>query len=274
MTLDYGQIPGINWSSLKNIERSPKHYRHGLTTPRPDTDTFRLGRAFHTLALEPDLFHEQYAIWPAISPTTGKATRRAGGEWDAFEALHLGAGRTILREQDIPEIEAMAAAVREDPTCAAWLDGMTNVEQVLTWTDAETGLACKGRCDLVTAAGILTDLKTARDHHPRALSRQASSLGYHAQLAYYHDGALASGIPVLGAAILGVEKKPPYDCGVLTLSDDDLHAGRAHYRALLTRLAECLDSDEWPGVYESKPQPLDLQSWAGGMTEDEDLDEF
>ena len=271
MTLDYSQIPGVNWSSLKIIERSPKHYRHGLTTPRPDTDTFRLGRALHTLVLEPHRFAEQYAIWPSISPATGKATRRAGGEWADFEAAHLAAGRTILREQDIAEIEAMAEAVRADPTCAAWLDGMTHVEHVLQWTDAETGIGCKGRCDLVSAAGILTDLKTARDHAPGAMSRQASALGYHAQLAYYHDGALAFGIPVIGAAVLAVEKSAPYDCGVLTLSPEDIQAGRAHYRALLRILAECLEADTWPGVYQGQPQPLALPAWAAGVPEDEEI---
>ena len=268
---DYLAIQAVNWSSLKQIARSPRHYRHLLANPLPDKDDFRLGRALHTLVLEPDLFHEQYAIWPAVSPTTGKKTRRAGGEWDAFESLHLNAGRTILREQDVEGIQAMAASIHTDPTCAAWLDGMHHVEHVLRWTDRETGMECKGRCDCITSDDILTDLKTARDHAPGAMARQASSLAYHAQLAFYLDGAQAMGLDVHGAAILAVEKSPPYDCGVLTLSDEDLEAGRSHYRALLLRLAECRDRDEWPGVYQGKPQPLALPSWAPGMDDEDDI---
>jgi len=271
---DYLAIQAVNFSSLKQMAKSPRHYRHLLANPRPDTDDFRLGRALHTLVLEPYSFVEQYAIWPATSPTTGKATRRAGGEWDAFESLHLNAGRTILREQDIEGIQGMAGSIHADQTCAAWLNGKTHVEHVLRWTDRETGLECKGRCDCISATGILTDLKTARDHTPGAMARQASSLAYHAQLAFYLDGAIESGLPVRGAAILAVEKSAPYDCGVLTLSDDDLEAGRSHYRHLLLRLAECRDRDEWPGVYQGKPQPLVLPSWAPGMDDDEDLDTF
>lgn len=269
---DYGQIKAVNWSTLKEIARSPRHYRHAMATSRPDTDIFRLGRALHTLVLQPERWEEEYAVWPAVSPTTGKKTRRAGSEWDRFEAE--AGDRTILREQDIGEIRAMARAVRSDPVCRRWLTGMRHVEQTLRWTDCETGIECKGRCDLVSASGILADLKTDRDGSPFSMGRKAASLGYHAQLAFYVDGAAAMGLDVdpSEAALIVVEKPAPHDCGVLLVTPEDIDAGRAHYRALLARLAECLEYDEWPGMYAGQVQTMKLPPWAPGVEDETDFE--
>ena len=261
---DYNAIKAVNFSTLKHMERSPKHYRHGLENPPPDSDVFRFGRALHCHVLEPLEFPARFIAW--------EGGRRYGKAWDAFQAEN--AGLDILTVKDMDQILRIGESIWTDPVCSGWLDGMRHVEHVLTWTDAETGIECKGRCDLVSGAGILTDLKTARDSEPGAMARSAARYGYAAQIAFYLDGAQAMGLPVCGAAILAVEKSAPYDCGVLVLDDIALDAGRSHYRALLRQLARCLDTDSWPGCYAGTHQTLALPSWAPGMDEDFTIEEF
>jgi len=44
----YSKLEAVNWSSLKEMRRSPRHYQHRLTAPREDTKAMALGRATHT----------------------------------------------------------------------------------------------------------------------------------------------------------------------------------------------------------------------------------
>ena len=41
----YSDLQGVNWSTLKEMGRSPAHYQHRLTVPRMDSPAMRLGRA-------------------------------------------------------------------------------------------------------------------------------------------------------------------------------------------------------------------------------------
>ncbi len=151
MPADYNAIQATNFSTLKHIAESPRAYRHALDNPPEDSDVFKLGRLFHTLTLEPGKVSDEYAIWPAIDPETGKATRRAGPKWKAFEEENEG--KTIMREQDTEEARTMSAAVLRSPIARQWLERATHVEQVLTWTDPDTGLELKGRADIIDGLG-------------------------------------------------------------------------------------------------------------------------
>lgn len=255
---EYDAIKAINWSTLKEIARSPLHYRHALRAGgKEPADAMDLGNATHVLILEPHLFGERFAIW------TGD--RRAGKVWDAFEADAVASGMTVLRQADADKARAIAEAVRGNPVASPYLDGPGAFEATIRWTDDATGLACKGRADRIAenvpgVGRVLVDLKTARDISRRRFGYQAAQLGYHAQLAYYRDGLAASGYPVDAVVIVAVESAPPHDSGVLVVTDDTLYAGQEHYRELLDRLARCRAEDRWPGIYESEGD-LQLPAW-------------
>ena len=249
---DYLTLPGTNWSSLKKLAISPLHYRWHKDHPdHTQTDAMVIGSATHKAVLEPDDFGSEYAVWAGA--------RRAGKEWDAFQAEH--SDKTILREQDLTRVWEISAAVRSHRDCAPYLSGDGINEATIEWQDPDTGIACKGRPDRLTDDGVLLDLKTARDLTPRVFAAQSARLGYHAQLAFYADGLRCLGFDVRKVAILAVESSPPYDCGVLVLEDDVLYAGREEYRALLGKLRGCLDADLWPGRYLCE-EALELPEWA------------
>jgi hypothetical protein len=127
--------------------------------------------------------------------------------------------------------------------------------------------------DCITPQRVI-DLKTTKDPLPRLFARDAARYLYHGQIAWYHDGAIASGALASHAAgppmIVAVQTVEPYDVAVYFVSEATLEAGRALVRRLIDRLAACQAADIWPGV---APEPvwLELPRWADERDEEEVL---
>jgi hypothetical protein len=257
---DYAAIDAVNWSTLKSMAKSPLHYRHRVDTDMDDARHLRLGRAVHTLILEPDQYRERH-------PVFGGAARR-GKAWDDFEAAHPGAD--ILLGTEAAQAEAMAQSVLAHPLARKHLrDGLA--EQIMTWTDPETGVKCKGRCDAVN--GHLVELKSCNGQafDPRRFPGHAARLMYHGQIAYYLDGLTAMGHRLdQDPAMIVVESDPPHDVAVYLIMPEDVEAGRELYRSLLDRLVECRRSDRWPGVCEGEELRLRLPDWVRSQFEDDE----
>ena len=83
-------------------------------------------------------------------------------------------------------------------------------------------------------------------------------MGYHAQLAWYADGAKAAGLVLAPRCyVVAVEMKPPHVVTCLELTDRALDMGRRAYRLWWERLMVCERSDYWPGYVEGIA-PLDV----------------
>jgi hypothetical protein len=138
---EYQAIDAINWSLLKEMEKSPLAFRHRKANPREDKVGFIRGRAAHTAVFEPERFLADYVLF--------KGDRRAGKAYDALVALHPE--ETILKTDEYETALAIRDAVRSHPVASRYLAAGKS-EVVLTWTDAATGLACKARIDHVAEA--------------------------------------------------------------------------------------------------------------------------
>ena len=250
----------VNWSSAKHLRDSPKAYRYYRDHPEADKDTVgrQLGRTLHTLVFEPHKFEAEYAIYDGA--------RRGTNDYKSFVASNPG--KTILKAGEIDEVRAQAAAIREHPALAPYLDGGL-FEVSLRWRDEATGLSCKGRVDWWhPATRTLIDLKSSTTIHPHYFGRIAARLGYHCQLGHYSNGIKAvTGTEPAKVAILAAQIKAPYDCGLFVLSEDDLYAGQQEVAGLLAKLAECQSSGEWPGAHPTET-PLTLPPYIWGDSED------
>jgi hypothetical protein len=265
---DYCGLKGMNWSLLKKLrDGSPLHLKHAIDNPdESDSDTFRVGRAFHTLVLEPEKFDDAYVMWPK---------RRQGKEWDAFEAAAEAEGKTVLTSGQEAKARAMAKYTRNHPLVRPYLrDG--SPEHTMVWNDPATGIKCKGRADWLSySMNAVVDLKTARCTDARRFGRQAASLGYHCQGAHYLQGARA--LRLFGNAdpsfvIIAVEHEAPYDVTVYRMDpavEIAAREGADGVDALLARVAECMATNHWPGRYEAE-QALDLPAWVFADESDED----
>lgn len=262
----------VNWSTLKYIRESPKHYRYHLGHPREDTDALMRGRVTHTAVYEPEKL-KQYVVKPrfhgGMKDETAIANGYDGGkqakaEW---EALSAAAGRTIVPAEIYADALAMRDAIVDDPVAGPMVTGGYS-EQLITWTESDTNIECRGRIDHLN--GRLSDLKTTRSNNPRAFASDVIRYGYHAQLAYYSSGLMHNGITVSAPpAIIAVENKAPYDVIVYVLTDAMLEAGRQLYRDCLFTLQNARFVDRWDGVSGGLPLNLEPPAWA--MPEAEEI---
>lgn len=261
----YAQVPAVSITRLKELKRSPQHYRHALTNPR-DTGPMRLGTAAHCAVLEPERFAREFAVWSRRT-SAGAMAPRTGQHWDAFKAQHDG--RTIITEDEYVTAMAMRDAVRGFAPAMRYLE-TGDPEVTLEWKTPD-GRPCKGRVDWLTSidgAPVLVGLKTARDCRHFAFGAAAAKLGYHLQWAFYHDGYEALTSKSARMIEIVVESAAPHAVAVYVIPDDILAQGRDEYRRLLGVLEECEAMDAWPGPAPTE-EHLTLPSWAYDAVEDD-----
>ena len=258
----YDALPGVNWSTLKNLGKSPAHYKHRLSSPRADGPAMLLGRAVHKAVLEPGAFSDDFLVWQG-------GTRR-GAAWDAFR--HGAGCRDILKQDELDDVLALQTAVRSDPIAAHFLRSGA-AETCAQWTDDATGIACKGLIDWYDARnGVLLDLKTGRDASPGGFGRATYNWQYHCQMAYYRDGLVAMGLRVDRVILCAVEKEAPYPVVCYEVPADVLELGRTTYRELLVQLKGLRAADLWPG-YATGVVQLQLPKWAMPDVDSDDTGE-
>jgi exodeoxyribonuclease VIII len=251
---DYAATAGVNWSTLKHILRSPMHYRHALAHGVKETAAMRLGTAIHVAALEPQQFKLRYMVEPDFGPLQSSKNRAKRDEWRAEND-----GAIFIDQDEHDRIHAVADAVRMHPAARRLIEAI-ETEVPIQWTDAMTGVLCKGRIDGVGPVYII-DLKTAGNAEPWAFQTSAARLLYHAQQAFYADGYKAATGETRGSALIAAETVAPFDVVVYELEDEPLGVGRDLYCRALERLVECEQSGKWPGVSEDL-LPFRLPKWA------------
>lgn len=245
---EYDLMPGVNWSRLKWMGKSPAHYRHNLMQPVERTDAMVIGNATHVAVFEPEEYRARFAIWDG--------GRRAGKEWDAFCAANRG--RDILTQAQSTEVQIIANAVRNDPVASKYVTGGRG-EVTIRW---EHELAdgwktpAKARPDFVASIGALVDLKTTRDGSPVSFGRQVANLDYLGQCAWYADGyEIATGVR-LPFWIVAADNKAPHVVQAYRVTEDQIAIGRTRYTSLLTQLAHCLATNRWPGYVDGESDLL------------------
>ena len=256
-----GIYPGIDWqvyldvervriSNLKEMSRSPLHYRHRLTSERK-TAALSLGHSAHVAVLEPERFEADYVLWDERTES-GTVRPRRGKDWDAFCAANQG--KTIIKLDEYRFACAIRDAVRRNPTATKYLrKGRSEVAVI--WEDAATQRRCKGRVDWITnidGCDAIVGLKTTRDGDVRAFSNQAAKLLYHLQWAFYFDGYEAATGEKARVVELAIESAPPHDVVAYIVPAEVIEFGREEYRRLLGRLFDCELTNRWPGRAENE----------------------
>jgi exodeoxyribonuclease VIII len=196
----------------------------------------------------------------------GKKVIRRGKKWDAFKEMHDE--ENILKVDEYEHCIRASKAVKAHPVAATVL-ARSQKEVSITWTDADTGIECKARLDILADDGIY-DLKGIRSADLGALAQEVAKQRYHCQLAFYQEGvkrALGKTLPV---HIIGVENAAPHDVVVAELPEDDVYAGWETVRGWLDKVAECRKSGRWPGRYADK-QALHLPQWIWSDDDNDDV---
>ena len=113
MTIRYEDAPGVRWTHLKAMGRSPQHYQHALREKTEMTTALKQGIAFHHMVLTPE-------AEPPFVEFTGGARR--GKAWDEFEAAN--ASKVILTSSEMEPVIDWMMAVASDRNAQELLERM------------------------------------------------------------------------------------------------------------------------------------------------------
>ena len=187
---------------------------------------------------------------------------------EEFRRLTLeNTSRTVVLQQEFNLACDINDALREHPDPLVreqlnqFLDDEWLASEASYWdTDPESGLLIKARPDW-TLPSLLGDMKTSASCAPRDVSKRCFELGWDVQAAMAIDiyNRLTNS-KVENWLLVVVEQSEPFDCGVYFLRPSAIEQGRRRYKQALVQLAECLESDRWPGKV-GGIQPLDLPDW-------------
>lgn len=250
----YCRLEAWNWSTIKLFARSARAVRWSRDrVDDGDTASRRWLRAVHAAVLEGE---RDYVVYDGV---------RRGKQYDAFAAAN--AGKDVLNPREAAAIDNVVEAVMAHPEARAVLSS-GQPEVTVTWAETINGveLPMKGRIDWYDRdSGTLMDLKTCGTTNPRAVASMVARHGWHGQLAHYAAGLEACGQPVRRVLLLAAQGKEEQDVAVYELSglapDGALHAGRQLRSEYLTRLACCVQHDDWPGAVPGV-EDLCLPDWA------------
>ena len=245
----------LSYTGMKEILKSPAHYRHYMDTPRIEKPAFDYGHIVHALVLGTDL---QVVELPFTDYRT-KASREARDDVYA-------AGNTPLKEGELDPLKEVAEAVLAHPTARALFENDGATELSMFAPDPVTGVWVRGRADKVSeweGETILVDLKTTPDADPREFNRGAvAKFRYYLQAHVYgqlwkwtHEGQ-----PTPEMLFVAVSKTEPHLVSVnrLDWAYDDL--GQTAMRTALNSYKACVNAGEWPG-YPTEVSLLEPPTW-------------
>jgi len=259
---DYHGGDGVSKSALDDFHKSPYIYwakRNDPTRPpEEETASHLKGNLMHCAFLEPDSFSKRYVMVPEDAPRKPSITQRNAAKpspdtiaaiawWDKFNLDTEG--KKIITPEAYELAWRQADSLRKVKALAS-LVGTGQPEVSAYWIDPITGLYCRCRPDYVApigAADILIDAKGAVDVRPDVFSRkQAGSMRYHVQDAYYTDGwKNATGRDVLAFLFAVVEPEWPFLADVIEFDDKSKVQGRKDYRQDLNGIAEHQKNGVW-----------------------------
>jgi hypothetical protein len=123
----YDAIDAVNFSTLKVMRLSAKHYQHELEERKAGGDDeaahFRVGRCVHTLLLEPEKFESSYTVFDGDKRTK---------DWKLFKVAN--ADRCILGRAEYTRAVGMARAVLGHPEASRYLERLASGAKVESTT--------------------------------------------------------------------------------------------------------------------------------------------
>lgn len=245
----YRAAEGVNQSSLKLMDISPRHYLTEVTKkPEPPTDAQRMGTLTHRLILQD---RREFVV----RPEGMKFTTKEGMAWRDAQK------QEIITVQEERDLLGMRASVLSHPIAKAILERPGDNEVACFKRCPDTGLMLKGRADRVCMDNeqrmVIPDLKTCPhgDGNKEDFTRAIYKWGYEIQSSFYLD--------LFGASFfvfIVVEKDPPYACAVYSLDSRAVAYGRKRYKELLAKVKQCVDLGEWP-AYSEQMEQISLPEW-------------
>ena len=245
-------VPGGSLSSSGGrllVKRCPAVFKWQLDNPQPHKKDLDLGTAAHKLVLDdgPELVLVDAPRWDSDALKAEVKAIRAEGN-------------IPLKQHELDQVKAMAAALRADPEAARLLEPGSGVAEASAYWE-DNGVWRRARFDWLCNDGQIVDYKTARSCRREDLEKAFNEHGYHQQQGWYEDGGAALDVadPERPMQFVVQEKDPPYLVIVTTCDPMARGIGRHLNEVALNTYAICRERGEWPGYL---PNPMTaLPTW-------------
>jgi len=229
---DYNALDAVRSSWLQAMHRSPAACKLMMDGgDGRDTKALRMGRALHSVVLEPLSGNVILKNWDGRTKE-GKAIA-AGIDPDAI----------VLSRDEHDDVTGMAASLRSHPMIRTLLSQATMMEQAVLWT--RDGRRCKAQLD-VGHEDWIGDIKSTT-----SLSRfspwSMMDYGYHRQAAWYLSAYTYLKLPApKNFYYFVVASTAPYESAVFRLENESLASGIDETNALFTQFLQCEKDESWP----------------------------
>lgn len=250
--------PSISSSGLRTIVlKTPLHYwddsplnpdRFVDESKDEDAESaaLRIGRAAHTLLLEPHLFKSLYATRPPIYDSWRTKDAK---KWRTNAQIE---GFTVLDPREMQRVNSVAAALRRHPLYERGLiDG--DIERALIWKDAKSGVWLKSRPDVIPrGSNIFADLKVVHDASDRSVQKKVFEFGYDMQMALAGIGMFELLRRRIEEYVLvAVESDRPHGIRIAPISHREIARAQSLLRHGLNLFVECMEEGYWPSYDDS-----------------------
>jgi len=239
--------PAVSGSDLVHFDRECPAYAYAFwrgnqnREPSEDTEATAFGTAAHCYILEGEAAFEQRFV---VKPEGMNFTTKEGRAWRA-EAEE--SGRDVVTYEAFKRICMMKAGLYEHGDARRLLRAGGRAELTMIAKDPETGLWLLARPDLfIERAGMLVNLKTARNLAPGDFERQVWALRYYLSDAFVRHVAKLAGVAAPSHAFLVVGNEAPHLGYVAALNADAAAWGDRQVRILLRQFADCVAHNHWP----------------------------
>lgn len=231
--LDPKSMP-VRVSTLKEMAKSPAHYRFASQFHREDTLSTRMGSGTHAMT---------FGTHPVIpcEHRRGTKARKAFDEKTEAEAP----GTMILSPGEFRHAKGMSESIKRHKIADRILfTANTVLEQRIDWE--YRGRLCRSTPD-ARHFRTVAELKTTRSADPMWFHRDAVKMFYHVQLATYRH-AIKHETKVMphDAYVLAVENFAPYVVTAFRFTERALEAGWRLWQTWFERLLTCEATGLWP----------------------------
>lgn len=266
---EYKSLKAINSTTLKEMSYSPLHCHYAFTSGREDSDSLSLGRTAHAAILEPERFKNFLVMPEFIGKTKDGKESKQSGEAKELKAKWLEAnkGKEFVEKEEHETASLLAEACKKHPETNRLLSTKSYNELSLVWTDAATGLLCKGRVDRFInlhydngdKIATILDPKTTREkiyrnaknisdsEKMKSVNRLIFNFGYYFSKSFYLRGIET----ILGkkaeSILIFIETNAPFGVLPVKLHDEWIYRGNLEIDFALSEFKRCKESGVWNG---------------------------
>ena len=239
----YRAHPAVSYSGMKELAKSPAHFRYNQLHPVAENEAMLRGIIIHEMCLEPAEVPNRFIKGP-----TGNRTLKAVKEaWKEAEEKAQQDGLRIIPPAMWETAERCSESLESDVESSLWLDDARRgiIERPIFWK--RQGIELKGKPDSVLLDGTVVDIKTTANCFPPVFEAEIFRRNYHCQGAFYRSGVQSLGERWSSHVLICVETEPPYAVAVFRLNEGVIDNADKVVTGWIDLYKQCLEFKRWPG---------------------------